>query len=762
MGKVEKREKDLKLRKKAEEVVENTDKSWDLDEIIHELRVHQVELEAQNEELRESRANLEESQSKYFDLYNFAPVGYFTLDKNGIILDVNLKGAQLLGIDRINILKTAFIQYIIPDHRNNFHKLQKALKTENNQTITLKLLKKDVIFYAHLEIMKIIDGNGNFNEFRISVSDISHLKNIEKTLKASEENFKAIAENAIDSILIAVENGKHVYVNPKAVELTGYTKEELLNTTIEDIAYPDEIINLKKRYDKRIAGKTIPAIYETCIIRKDNEIVPIEISAAKTVWKDQPAVMVIVRDISSRKKIEKKLKLASLYNRRLIEASLDPLVTIGPNGKVTDVNSATENVTGYSRDEIIGSDFSYYFTEPELAKKGYQKVFSEGFVRDYPLKIQDRKGNITPVLYNASVYRDESGEVVGVFAAARDINHIIESEKNIQLLANVVESTEDAIITKSLDGIIISWNNGAEQIYGYSSDEVVGRNISILAPGYLKQEINELIEKIKQGEKIQHYETLRLKKNGQQINVSITLSPVFDTSRKLIAISTIARDITKQKKAENDIKKSLEEKEVLIREVHHRVKNNLQIIASLLHLQESHVEGEFLDTLKESELRVKSMATIHEKVYQSDTLTDINFKDYIEKLVYDILYSYGIPKGKIQTNINIEDINLNIDTAIPLGLLINELVTNSVKYAFPETKGTITIEMKPLNDGIELIVGDDGKGLPNDINFDNSDTLGLQLVNNLTNQIEGHIEIDRSHGTQFKITFKEINYKKRI
>jgi PAS domain S-box-containing protein len=122
------------------------------------------------------------------------------------------------------------------------------------------------------------------------------------------------------------------------------------------------------------------------------------------------------------------LKLSNIYNRSLIEATLDPLVTIGPEGEINDVNKATETVTGYSRDELIGSDFSDYFTKPEKAKAGYHKVFRDGFVRDYPLEIQHKDGHVTPVLYNASVYRDESGNVVGVFAAARDITELKKAE----------------------------------------------------------------------------------------------------------------------------------------------------------------------------------------------------------------------------------------------------------------------------------------------------------------------------------------------
>ena len=414
----------------------------------------------------------------------------------------------------------------------------------------------------------------------------------------------------------------------------------------------------------------------------------------------------IAKDITERKKAEESLRLSNLYNRSLIEASLDPLVTIGPDGKIMDVNGATEHVTGYSRSELIGTDFSDYFTEPEKASKGYQQVFTHGEVRDYPLEIQHKDGHITPVLYNASVYRGENGEVIGVFAAARDIterqkaeealkkahdnleekveerttqlekaykslkeseNGLAEaqkmahignwdwniitnklylsnevyriygcepqevnvtrnvflsyvhpddrdyvdntfnkalnekpinidyriilanreervihaqgevifneenipvrtrgtiqditerkkSEEKIQILANIVESSNDAIGTISLDDIITSYNKEAEQVYGYSAEEILGKHTSFVAPPHLDKETKKLSELIKQGKKIHHHETSRLRKNGEIIYVSITLSPVFDIHGKMTAISFISRDITERKKAEDKIK----------------------------------------------------------------------------------------------------------------------------------------------------------------------------------------------------------------
>jgi two-component sensor histidine kinase len=169
-----------------------------------------------------------------------------------------------------------------------------------------------------------------------------------------------------------------------------------------------------------------------------------------------------------------------------------------------------------------------------------------------------------------------------------------------------------------------------------------------------------------------------------------------------------------------------------------------------------------VDILKESETRVKSMAIVHEKLYQSPNFNYINFKQYLEKLVYDILYTYGIKIGTIKVQLDIEDINLNIDTAIPLGLIINELITNTIKYAFPQNEGNITIQLKSLPENMEITIADNGIGLPKNIKLENPETLGLQLVQSLVNQLDGKLKLNNDNGTEFKITFKELKYKKRL
>jgi len=249
-------------------------------------------------------------------------------------------------------------------------------------------------------------------------------------------------------------------------------------------------------------------------------------------------------------KNEKQLRASSLYTRSLIEASLDPLVTISPEGIVTDVNYATEQVTGKSRAELIGTDFSGYFTEPDKARDGYRQAFIEGSVTDCPLAIRHQDGHITDVLYNASVYRDEAGQVLGVFAAARDITENKQAETMRTQLAAIVESSNDAIVGKTPDGIITHWNKSAERIYGYTAEEIIGKPITMLAPASRYNEIHEFLKKIRMGETVVNHESERIRKDGALIHVALTLSPIKDASGNITGISTIARDITERKQNE--------------------------------------------------------------------------------------------------------------------------------------------------------------------------------------------------------------------
>lgn len=248
----------------------------------------------------------------------------------------------------------------------------------------------------------------------------------------------------------------------------------------------------------------------------------------------------------------------------------------------------------------------------------------------------------------------------------------------------------------------------------------------------------------------------------------ITLTNASDNYTKddLDAIERLANFYAlaiQNKETDKRIKDSLHEKKVLLREIHHRVKNNMQIISSLLNLQLNYVtEEKSANLLKESQGRIKSMAMVHEKLYQSPSLTKIDLKDYVEALVSNIFFSYGINTNNIKRVVDVENIEIGIDTAIPCGLIINEIVTNSVKHAFPNKTGEVIVKINSYQDDIHLIMSDNGIGVPKDLDYEKTDSLGLKLVKSLVDQIDGHMTIESNNGTTTKICFKEVKYKKRI
>jgi len=234
----------------------------------------------------------------------------------------------------------------------------------------------------------------------------------------------------------------------------------------------------------------------------------------------------------------------------------------------------------------------------------------------------------------------------------------------------------------------------------------------------------------------------------------------FYDRKSMENISTTIVEALLRKRAEEKLKQALNDKEMLVREIHHRTKNNLMIMASLLNLTSADIEDEkSREIFHQIQTRAKSMALIHEKLYRSDNIKQINFGDYIRHLARDLFNSFLEDPERVELVMELEDLNLDINTAIPLGLILNELLTNSMKYAFPEGQcGTITIKFFREAEKYVMIVNDDGIGLPPDFDINQTDTLGLQLVKSLIGQIEGHINVQCKEGTCIQIRFQEDEY----
>jgi PAS domain S-box-containing protein len=350
------------------------------------------------------------------------------------------------------------------------------------------------------------------------------------------------------------------------------------------------------------------------------------------------------------------------------------------------------------------------------------------------------------------------GIVVSILS--EEIHHKdIELRESQEKFRSVADSAVDGIITTDNSGKIVLFNPSLKDIFGYTIDEIKGKHVTLLMPARYREKFLQKLESFKSTGNHdlngKTFESIGLKKNGREFPFEISIATWGSKDKKYT--TSIIRDVTKRKKIEKMLQNSLEEKEILLKEIHHRVKNNLMIISSLLNLQSRYIKDEESKNIfKESQNRARSMALIHERLYQSEDLKKIDFGDYIRTLSNDLYRTYVMDPSLIMLNIDVDDVRLDINTSIPLGLIVNELVTNSLKHAFPQSKsGEIDIEFHIQGDMYLLEVNDNGIGFPNNLNYKNTESLGLRLVNSLTEQIDAKIEFNTLSGTSFKIIFRE-------
>lgn len=360
------------------------------------------------------------------------------------------------------------------------------------------------------------------------------------------------------------------------------------------------------------------------------------------------------------------------------------------------------------------------------------------------------------------------------------------------------EYSPDAILlidphSRDVEWAILDCNDAACRMNGYQREELVGQPIDVLHPAPAEpQERAAYLERLRRGGYMS-LETCHRHRDGFVFPIEVSTSLINLSGQEVVL--GIDRDITERKRAEEtlhklneeleqrvlrrtsdlmrtneilqaeiaerqrveaEIKASLKEKEVLLREIHHRVKNNLQVISSILNLQTRHLDNRPIRTvLQESQNRVRSMALIHEKLYRSRNMAQINLAEYVKDLTRYLFRSYSVGEPVINVNIQAEDVFVDIDTAVPCGLILNELISNSLKHAFPDRRqGDIFIQMQVESEQqITLSVGDNGVGFPPDFDFHQNGSLGWLLVNSLVDQLEGSIELSRQGGTQIKLTF---------
>jgi PAS domain S-box-containing protein len=575
----------------------------------------------------------------------------------------------------------------------------------------------------------------------------------EKLRKGVENKYRTIFDNANDAIITTDLENLVTSWNRSATKLFGWEANEVMGKKLSGLIVP---LNLQAHGEEiireTIDGKS-PLEIETKKIRKDGSMIFVSLTTSQLLDSNHnlAGLSFIIRDITERKRAEE-IKTASAVKWQTTFDAINDGILIQDNElTILQCNSAMADILGKSTREITGRkcwEIVHHTLEPGEACP-VLRTHKTHCREDEVVQLGDKWFKVT-----SDPLKDNSGNLTGTVHIFTDITGSKKAELEYK---TILKTTMDGFYVTDSQGHILDVNDSYCSLIGYSREELLNMTLRDIDVIDTEEVIAQRIEQItKVG--WARFETSHKCKDGRIVRIEASVNYMGIGSGKFYVFM---RDITERKRVEDQIKASLREKEVLLREIHHRVKNNLQIVSSLLDHQTQYIKDKnVIDIFTESQNRIASMALVHEKLYQSKDLAKINVLDYINDLVANIFQSYVENSGKTRLNVNIENIQLDIDFAIPCGLIINELITNSLKHAFPAGRlGEIKIVFRKTEDNMhELVISDNGIGIPLDMDFRKTGSLGLHLVTILAeNQLHGKITLNRDEGTEFIIEFKGIN-----
>lgn len=633
-----------------------------------------------------------------------------------------------------------------------------------NPVIEYRLRHKDGEYRWLSDARKVVfDEMGKATAIVGMSRDISERKMVEEELKKTQERFKALFDNALIGFYRTTPDGKILMANPALVKMLGYVSfEELGRRNLKEKGYEPRYP--RSAFKERIERDGVVVGLESIWLKRDGT--PLHIRESARAMRDADGGTLYyegtVEDITDKIKVEEELKKKDLIYKSLVDNPGVGIATTDIRGRFTMVNERLCKMYGYTEEELLGTPFADYL-HPE-DKKHFLKIFVNA--RKQPENKPQiefrgvRKDGRIVHCFSCPTLTLFDGEIIRFNVIIVDITDMKLTEMALRASEERYRTfTEEAQIGVYIydNGRLLFVNPAMERITGYSKAELLALDTGRMEMPD-EQKTDDIREEIRQqeDENIHHYKMHLMRKDGEVAILEFQTHPIVFEERNVTFGTCI--DITETRRNEERLKEVIAEKEVLLREIHHRVTNNLQIISSLLYLSsENLTESEAIAAFRESQNRIRIMAHIHEMLYQSQDTGSIFLPAYLADIVSSIFSSYSTNLGDLDYELDIDDVNLGIDTAIPLGLCVNELVANSIEHAFPDGKGRVSVSLKNVeNDRFSLRIADSGVGFAEGTDIGKTKSLGLQLVKMMVEQLQGELELHRKNPTAFTITFSQV------
>ena len=575
-----------------------------------------------------------------------------------------------------------------------------------------------------------------------------------------------IIDKASEAIYGLDSSSRIIYANDAAISSLGYTKDEFVDKSIFDIDPNIKQDKWEEHWKNSMKNKFL--LIESEHRRKNGETFPVEIAIDFFSFGGKEYHSSFVRNITESKKAEEKL----LLTQYAFDTASLGIIRLGTNGKILGYNNQFRKNLGYTSEELL--DMYIWEIDPIYNQKKWKehrnslrlqksKVFESVHKRKdgsvFPVEITANYRIFNGSEFSWSFIKDLSEQKKAQYALEQSEQLLKESQRVAMLGHYIFEADSGkwngSEILYDILGIDESYNRDIE-----SWLNIVHPDFTEIMKRYLKVNILSKFEKFDMEYKIIRPDN----KNTRWVHGLGELK--FDSNHNVIRMIGTIRDITEAKQAEEKLKSSLNEKEVLIKELYHRTKNNMQVIRAMLAIQSSHVNDEEVKKKYfEMENRILTMSLVHQKLYQSNNLSSIDLKEYIEDLIELLMKSYNVNNERITVKLQLENISALIDTAIPCGLLLNELLSNSFKHAFPNNiKGEINISLTKSEDHtVDLSFSDNGVGVPGNFNFRKQETLGLQSIFTIAeHQLQGTAHFKINKGIECNIKFNNALYAPRV